>query len=73
MKINSEYELHVKIITKDSTNCCDLADLSPDTPFDFVYVIIETKTGLVPDGWEADWYESPEAALCDFNSQKHAG
>jgi hypothetical protein len=71
MRINNEYELRVKVITKDSSDCCDLAELAPETPYDFVYIVIETSTGFIPDDWEVDWFESPEDAISDYYKNKN--
>ena len=57
--------------TNDHAHCynslSELRKIQPNHSYEFVYVLIDTQTDLLPDGWEVDWYDSPEDAMDDYH------
>lgn len=66
MKIDDRYEIHVAVCNHDGVMLCDcyddfrkLKEEHPHHSWEFVYLLIDSETGLIPDGFE-DWYKSPD-------------
>ena len=75
MVIADRYSIKLMIVSSpehsnDHVHCYDslseLRKLQPSHGYAFVYVLIDNRTGLIPDGWEVDWYDRPEDAIDDY-------
>lgn len=75
MQLNERYKMEIVILEKTISgigDCCDCLEtfqkehLSSD--FSFGYVIIDKKTGYIPNQCK-DWHKTPEAAMLEFVSK----
>ena len=72
MKIDDRYEIRMLIGTENVDGVGDLFDnfelFKKEHPFvryRFVYCVIDTKTGYIPEGC-CDYHDSPEEAIFDY-------